>query len=532
MWHRSIFRVAAAVLMACAARAACVGPAALEFKLRAHPDAAGFTALGEWFAAQRQYECAVASYRSALTHNPNSAHLLERLGSSLFLSGDAAGAIGPLRQSIALNPKLVGPHLKLAAALEQVAKREDAKTEWQSALKIDPKSIEALDGLSRDLIAEGNYGGVVDLLRGAPDDERLALDLAQAYGLAGMLPEASDTVTKALERNPSSFPLTYELAVVRVNQGLHEQAKTLMQKFAKDHPDELEAQKAYLRMLVINNDWSDALSLATRLLARAPNDDYVLFAAGMSERESGDSVAARKHLEQAVALNPAFSFSHYNLGLVLEQLHDPAHAKEQFEQAIALGFEEPDVHFQLANVLRSLGEKEDAEQQLKLYSTAMSAASTRRVADLKAGAAEKELKTGDPQKAVALYREALEATPNDALLSYKLSVALDRVGDTAGERSALEHSIQIDPDMAIAQNQLGYLDSRSGDAAAAEKHFREAVRSAPSYTEAWINLAATLGMESKFPEAKQAIDSALKLEPTNSEALQLRHDLAGAPSPH
>src|SRR5215469_9598241 len=196
MWHRSIFRVAAAVLMACAARAACVGPAALEAKLRAHPDAEGFTALGEWFAAQRQYRCAVASYRSALTHTPNSAHLLELLGSSLDSSGDAAGAIDPLRQSIALNPKMVGPHLKLAAALEQIGKREDAKTEWQSALRIDPKSIEALDGLSRDLIAEGNYRGVVDLLGRAPDNERLALDLAQAYGLAGMLTEASDTVTK------------------------------------------------------------------------------------------------------------------------------------------------------------------------------------------------------------------------------------------------------------------------------------------------------------------------------------------------
>ena len=109
---------------------------------------------------------------------------------------------------------------------------------------------------------------------------------------------------------------------------------------------------------------------------------------------------------------------------------------------------------------------------------------------------------------------------------------MDKVGDTAGERSALEHSIEIDPDMAIAQNQLGYLDSQSGDAAAAEKHFREAVRAAPAYTEAWVNLAATLAMESKFPEAQQAIDSALKLEPTNSQALELRSDLSRSQSQH
>jgi len=111
-------------------------------------------------------------------------------------------------------------------------------------------------------------------------------------------------------------------------------------------------------------------------------------------------------------------------------------------------------------------------------------------------------------------------------------VALDKAGDSAGEHEALEKAVEIDPDMAIAQNQLGYLDSRSGDVAAAEKHFREAVRAAPAYTEAWINLAATLGMESKFHEAQQAIDSALKLEPTNSEALQLRQDLTASQSQH
>jgi len=89
-----------------------------------------------------------------------------------------------------------------------------------------------------------------------------------------------------------------------------------------------------------------------------------------------------------------------------------------------------------------------------------------------------------------------------------------------------EKAIQIDPDLAIAHNQLGYLDSRNGDPAAAEEHFRNAVRAAPGFTDAWINLAATLGMESKFSEAEAAVATALKLEPANAEALQLKQDLA------
>ena len=55
--------------------------------------------------------------------------------------------------------------------------------------------------------------------------------------------------------------------------------------------------------------------------------------------------------------------------------------------------------------------------------------------------------------------------------------------------------MKVDPAFALAQNQLGYLASRSGDSAAAEEHFRMAVRAAPGYAQAWISLAATVGME-------------------------------------
>ena len=75
---------------------------------------------------------------------------------------------------------------------------------------------------------------------------------------------------------------------------------------------------------------------------------------------------------------------------------------------------------------------------------------------------------------------------------------------------------------------MGYLLSRNGDVASAEEHFRLATRAAPGYIQAWISLAATLGMESRFPEAEEAVASALRLDPQNTEAIQLRKDLTAA----
>ena len=77
-------------------------------------------------------------------------------------------------------------------------------------------------------------------------------------------------------------------------------------------------------------------------------------------------------------------------------------------------------------------------------------------------------------KAADLYREALTAYPKDASLAYKLAIALDGAGNTEEERTVLEQAVQLDPDFALAQNQLGYLASRGGDTTSAEAHFRQA----------------------------------------------------------
>jgi Flp pilus assembly protein TadD len=107
-------------------------------------------------------------------------------------------------------------------------------------------------------------------------------------------------------------------------------------------------------------------------------------------------------------------------------------------------------------------------------------------------------------------------------------MALDRMNDTGAEQTALQEAIKIDPTFALAHNQIGYLASRDGDFASAEEHFRLAVQAAPGYTEAWVNLAAALGMESRFSEALDAVANAIKLDPRNDQARQVRQKLRDA----
>jgi tetratricopeptide (TPR) repeat protein len=513
------------------AQAECIATPALEARVHDNPDVNVYTDLGTWFAQQQQFECANQAFREALKLDPSSAKLNYFLGLSLYSSHQAEGAIAPLQQSIQSDAKAIQPRILLATVFVGLGRKDDAETQWKAALQIDPTSTDALDGMATLLTDGGNPMAAVALLKPAQRDEDLNIDLARAYGQAGMLDEAAVTVKDALAADPSSLRLTNALATVYVNQHRYQDAATLLHDFVQQYPDDLDAQVFYLRALVLNSNTTEARPLAKKLLAALPHNFDVLLQNGMLERQAGDYTAARDHLRETVALQPQSYDALYNLGAALAHLNDAAGAKEQLEKAIALDSSQAEAHFQLASVLRTLSDTQGAQEQLKVYQQLNRASEARSEANTKSQLAAQKLAAGDAQQAISLYRDAIAATPDDALLNYKLAVALDKAGDFADERRALEQAVKLDPTFAVAQNQLGYLLSRDGSAganAAAEEHFRLAVKAAPEFAVAWINLAATLGAEAHYPEAQEAVATALRLDPKNSDALQLSQQLNAA----
>ena len=518
-----------AISGACAASSrGCVPPEALQAKLRTQPKADTYAEAGAWYGDHGKYGCAVEAYRAALKRAPNSAEFSYLLGLDLLRKGDFSGAVKPLQQSIELKPELLKPHLLLAAALEQLHQSTEAQAEWLAALKIDPQSEMALDGASKNLLATRAFDAVIALLGPQPKGDTLTLDLASAYQGAGFADEAIEVLKKGLEASPSSRDLTRALITNLLLQKRYQEAAKSGAKLVQQSPRDLNAQTLYLHVLILNDEEDLARPLAHKLLSAAPNDFGVLFLNGLLENRSGNYAGARTFLEKAVTLNPNRYEVRYNLGIALANLNDPKGAREQLEKALALGGAEPGLRVEYAKALRTLGETKLAAEQLKLYQQEQKANADRTLAANKTAQADKELADGDPKKAVGLYRDAVAVQPDSALLNYKLSVALDQVGDTAAEREALQKAVQVDPAMAIAHRQLGYLAFNDGDFGTAEAHFRAAVRAAPAYTDAWISLAATLATESRNPEAEQAVQRALEIDPHNASALELQKELANS----
>ena len=168
-----------------------------------------------------------------------------------------------------------------------------------------------------------------------------------------------------------------------------------------------------------------------------------------------------------------------------------------------------------------MGQTQQAREKLKIYQQLKDAQSGRTQAAGKSEEGDQQMAAGDAAKAAALYREALETDPNEPLILYKLAKALHKLNDIDAEKSTLERTIQLNPNLAEAQNEMGYLTAHGGDPAQAELYFRAAVNASSSYVAAWVNLAATLASEEKWQEAREALDHALEIDPDNAEARQL-----------
>ena len=536
--------------------ATCKAPPQLERKVATHPSTTAYDELGAYFGQEELFACAISAFRDSLKLDPKSWQTRSHLGLAFLANGDPENAERELRKSLELNPDQPETHMTLGAVLSQRNRMDAAIEEFNAALKEDPKSVVALDWLSKALISQKRYSAAIAVLKNGAADEVLQMNLVIAYSKNDDNARAIQILSQMIKDRPASAVPHAGLATIYIQQNRLEEAVAEFREALRLDPRDDASRVSYVKALVSLPDFETALPIAKDYLRRHPHEFDALYLMGWIDRELGNNDEAKEMLSQAVLRNPGHFDAHYSLGVVLSKLGQPAAARQELEKAIQIDPLSDQAHFRLAGVLRALGFSDEAKQQFELYKTISAERASRDVATNRASQAREFLQKGETQKAVDLYKDAVEANPKDPAMLMNLALALERKGDFPAEEEILAKAIAIEPNLSVAHNQLGVLHLQSGKIEKAEKEFkiaislnphyaqaqnnlgtlygqqgndkeaermfRQAIGSNPGYGQAFVNLAATLASQSRFTEAEITLQRALQNDPDNKEAHELQ----------
>jgi len=290
---------------------------ALHETLRILPDSAlahvwlgsAYEAINRFADARQEFERAASSVtagRGALFAS------IARLAAG---AGDFPGAIEALTWSIAARPNDAELHKRLAHALLQQDRTDDAFTELVAAVLIDP-----LDG--------GAHLGV----------GRIHLN-------AGRHQDAAAALRRAVQLLPSHTEARYALATALSRLGNTREA-------AQEFDQVEQAQRREIA------DRRRALALAT-----TKEEAALRTAEGRYDR-------AATLWRQAIQREPGRSSNHLQLAAALVSAGRNEMAIEQYEIAIRLGAD-PLVYRQLADVYASLGRRDEAARARALYTQSL-----------------------------------------------------------------------------------------------------------------------------------------------------------------
>jgi choline-sulfatase len=128
-------------------------------------------------------------------------------------------------------------------------------------------------------------------------------------------------------------------------------------------------------------------------------------------------------------------------------------------------------------------------------------------------------RTGDYERAVALYRQAVTIAPQDRDARYNLAVTLQEAGRGDEAFDALQAAIRLDPRRPEAHNALGIALAFRGDLEGARQQLAQAVELDPHNSRAFNNLGNVLRDLKQPEEAERAYRRAVELAPDYADPL-------------
>jgi Flp pilus assembly protein TadD len=162
-----------------------------------------------------------------------------------------------------IDPNAAQAHARLGVSLWQLGEHAAAAMEWEKAEKLDPASMQAIEGLSRFALEQGDAGAAAARLEAvAAPQGSLRLALAQALLARGGPNDATAALTHAqgvLVATPDDVEAMYLLGSAQIALRRFGDAQATLEALQRAHPTVSLGSYGLARLAAAQNRPTDTL---------------------------------------------------------------------------------------------------------------------------------------------------------------------------------------------------------------------------------------------------------------------------------
>ncbi len=439
--------------------------------------------------------------------------------------GQFERAFDAYQKFIELRPTNRAAHFNLGICLQKLEMYEEAVEALEHALAIDPGFGQARIALAWLQSRLRNWDRALpnfeEYLKNAPDDKAAEQGFAQALEASSRPEEAERAYRRMLEADPENATVLTNLMVLAAAKpdlpSLRKHAEALL----AIRPESPQALAGLITADLSEQHYEAAFDRGTQFVSIKPDSFQGWFNLGLAAQQTGRAVEAEQAYRRAIEIEDSHADAFGNLGCILYDRGDLAGAQELFEKQHKLSTDQGSALWNLGLVHERLGDWKNAENCFgRLVETDPSRPEPLfhlgyvRFEEQDWGGARKALESclslkrnwvearvylglsqltgGDPDSAKLNFQEALSEDPLCIPALQCLATLALASNDV---KAAPELEAQIADLEATSPEfcyNLGVVQGRAKQYAAASQSYRRAVAKKPMFSEALLNLGTVL----------------------------------------
>jgi predicted O-linked N-acetylglucosamine transferase (SPINDLY family) len=312
----------------------------------------------------------------------------------------------------------------------------------------------------------------------------------------------------AIDSEPEDTALEQALHLHR--QGQLAEAEARYRAILDRNPEHFDALQLLGALAAQQGQWSVALGYLDRALLIRQDQAETHYNRGIVLQNLEQPEAAIDSYRQTLALDDGHLNARNNLGLMLQSLERLDEARQAYEQVLELQPDFAEVHCNLGNVFKDMQQLPEA---LRCYEQAIRLKPDYALAYYNKGNLLSELQ--QPQEALGCYAQAIRLKPDYAVAYFNQGNTLKNLGDCGAALSSYDQALQFKPDYAEAHYNSGNVLRelhRFGDGLA---HYQQALTVRSDFADVYVNRSNTYKDLGYLVEAETGYRQALSLSPGN-----------------